>query len=419
MNRRGTIWGTMAGLALLLAAPAAAQVLGLPLPRLPQADPLVRSADETLADVRRLADARLDRLTRLVRANPRLLEFDDAGAPVVRGEVLAESPSAAALAAAQAAGFGVRRTERFDDIGLTLVTLAAPEGDSARRAVRRLRQLDPAGTYDFNHVYSDAGAARGAVAAAPAAAVVRVGLIDSGVAAAHPELAGVDVVQRGFAPGGVAPRAHGTAVASLLAGRTGSTLLAADVYGTGPTGGSAEAVTRALGWMARERVGVVNVSLVGPPNALLAAAVKGLHARGHIVVAAVGNDGPAAAPLYPAAYPEVVAVTGVDSRDRLLIDAGRSPSLDFAAPGAGLAAASAEGGVASVRGTSFAAPIVAARLAAKLSNPDPARARQAVAALAAVAVDLGKPGYDKLYGHGLIGGELRATMAMKKRGRRD
>lgn len=407
------MWRGIAGaVALTLAAPAGAQLLGVPLPELPLAGGLVRGADEALGDVTRLASRRLDDLARLVRANPRVLDTDDTGAPIVRGEVLAVSPSAAALDAARAAGFEVRRTESVDDLGLTLVTLAAPEGPSTRRAIKRLRQLDPGGVYDFNHIYSGAGTPPGPPAAATGPAV-RVGLIDGGVATGHPALAGVTIEQRGFAPGGVAPRAHGTAVASRLVGR-GGTLLAADVYGTGPTGGSAEAVARALGWMAREGVGVVNVSLVGPPNAMLAAAVKALHARGHLVVAAVGNDGPAAKPLYPASYLEVVAVTGVDARHRVLVEASRSPSLDFAAPGVASAATDA-GGYAPVRGTSFAAPIVAARLAMRLPRPDPTRATQAVSALAAEAVDLGKPGYDKLYGHGLVDLGPRPALAAKNR----
>ena len=82
------------------------------------------------------------------------------------------------------------------------------------------------------------------------------------------------------------------------------------------------------------------------------------------MVAAVGNDGPAAPPQYPASYPGVIAVTGVDAKDRALREAGRAAHLDFAAPGADLAAALPGKGYTSVRGTSFAAPLVSARLAA-------------------------------------------------------
>ena len=86
-------------------------------------------------------------------------------------------------------------------------------------------------------------------------------------------------------------------------------------------------------------------------------------ADGHIM-AAVGNDGPAAPPQYPASYPGVIAVTAVDSGGRALPEAGKPTHLDFAAPGADMAAALPGNGYTRVRGTSFAAPLAAARLLA-------------------------------------------------------
>jgi hypothetical protein len=58
----------------------------------------------------------------------------------------------------------------------------------------------------------------------------------------------------------------------------------------------------------------------------------------------------------------VIAVTGVDARGRALPEAGKPTHLDFAAPGAEMAAALPGQGYARVRGTSFAAPLAAARL---------------------------------------------------------
>jgi subtilisin family serine protease len=182
----------------------------------------------------------------------------------------------------------------------------------------------------------------------------------------------------------------------------------ADVYGPTPTGGSAEAVARALAWLAQSNTPVVNVSLVGPPNLLLDAAVRALVARGVLVVAAVGNDGPAAPPLYPAAYPGVIAVTGVDRANRVLPEAGRGTHVDFAAPGADMAAAGLDGGFVKVRGTSFAAPIVAGRLAVLRGRGSGA---QAVEALGREAIDLGAPGADPIYGRGLVGADLRTDPA--------
>ena len=76
-----------------------------------------------------------------------------------------------------------------------------------------------------------------------------------------------------------------------------------------------------------------------------------------------------------------------------------------------MSAARPEGGVTTVRGTSFAAPIVAARLAVLLKAPDRALAAQAVAALASQARDLGAKGEDKTYGKGLVGADPVPALA--------
>lgn len=422
-QRRRTLF---AAAALVLAAgPAAAQLLPkLPLPPVVGGvvDPVLRDLDRATADLpklRELTDLRRLRARDLIRQHPREIDVDFAGEPVVRGEILAISPTPQSLEVARKARFTVLREEVLDDLGVTLVTLQTPQGITARQGLKRLRKDDPAGQYDFNHIYLDSGPVGGAVAHAAGGSGgsgKRIGLLDTGADVSHPALKGLKIEQRGFAPGGLKPGKHGTAVASLIAGRTdgfrgaapGASLLVADVYGTGPTGGSASALAKGLAWMAQERVPVVNVSLVGPPNATLQATVKALAGQGTLVVAAVGNDGPAAPPLYPASYPEVVSVTGVDARGRVLMEAGKAKHIDFAAPGSDMAAA-AGSGFGSVRGTSFAAPIVAGKLGLLMDSRSPAEARAAIAALARQARDLGPKGVDRTYGRGLVGEDVRIS----------
>jgi hypothetical protein len=365
--------------------------------------PAAQTATSTLTAVRRTA------AERLLREHRDLVEPDDHGQPAVRGEVLAVGLDAAALDRLRQAGYAVRRTGDLGDLGLSSVVLGVPAGRSAAAAVRDLRRLDPAGQFDFNHLYLESGAVGAGAslaAAAPEAAALRMGLVDGSVAASRPALADARLTQRAFAPGGARTTAHATAVASLMVGARGvapgAALEVADVYGPTAAGGSAEAIAAGLAWLAREKVPVISISLVGPPNLLLGAAVQALVARGHLVVAAVGNDGPAAPPLYPAAYPGVIAVTGVDARRRVLPEAGRGSHVDFAAPGADIAAAGLSGGFVTVRGTSFAAPVVAAQLARLLPAPDPAGAKAAVDALGRQAIDLGAPGQDPIYGRGLV-----------------
>lgn len=373
-----------------------------------------RTLDSTIDRVSDLASQRLDTMRDLVAQHRDVLEQSPQGDLIVRHEIVATALSDAGLAAAKAAGFTVARSDRLENLDLSIVVLSAPKGVSTADALRRLKKLDPDGAYDFNAVYlgsqSASGAGTGSVSGAGGG---RAGLIDGGVDLAHPALRGARITQKGFA-GAPQPSEHGTETASLLVGRTdgfagaapGADLYVADVYCNQPTGGATTSVLQALNWMAEQRVGVVNISLVGPSNAPMKAAVAAMVRRGHLIVAAVGNDGPAAKPLYPAAFDGVIGVTGVDRKNRTLPEAGRGPQVRFAAPGADISAAR-PGGYASVRGTSFAAPIVAGLLSRQLKEPDPVRAQGALSALVAAAQDLGPKGVDTTYGNGLVGGDIR------------
>jgi subtilisin family serine protease len=407
---------------LVLAGPAEGQVR-LPGVQLPAA-PLqslqrgIAQADSTAAD--KLSDARHLLTAALIRSNPQTVGADPHGEAIVRNEILAYAPSEAGLAAARALGFEVLREQTEAELEWRLVVLRKPQNLSSDKALRILRTADPAGTYEYNHLYTGSGM-QGAAAerddarsdAAASMPGARVGLIDTGVDFAHPVFNGT-TAHRWGCDDRVIPAAHGTAVASLLVGRAAefhgvlpsAELYAADVYCGAPTGGAVDALAGAFGWMVRERIAVINVSLVGPDNAVLARIVASLTARGYVIVAAVGNDGPAAPPLYPASYPHVVGVTGVDARHRVLLEAARGPQVMFAAPGADIAAGALAGTYVAVRGTSFAAPIVAGLLAQRLPQPDAAQAAAVVQALAQGAVDLGPPGKDLTYGYGLLGAEF-------------
>jgi subtilisin family serine protease len=315
-------------------------------------------------------------------------------------------------------GFSVVSRQSITGAELSIVILKVPSDLSTSKALLELRAADPQGSYDYDHIYVGSGvptqpSRTGAAAVWSATAAeapdgaaaherIRVGLLDTGVDGSHPVFRDSDIRPWGCA-GKRVPDAHGTAVASLLVARAGAELYAADVYCGEATGGSVDIIASALGWMASEHVAVINVSLVGPRNLLLERVVGALVAHGHLIVAAVGNDGPAAPPLYPAAYPEVVGVTAVDAHKHVLIEAERGPQVMFAAVGADLRAAGTGRGYVAVRGTSFAAPRVAALLASMIATPDRAAALAAVDALARRAVDLGPPGKDLTYGFGLVG----------------
>jgi subtilisin family serine protease len=406
----------------VLALPAQAQLrlpsLNTPnLPALP-ATPVTTPLQDTLRQAVPLQDLRRSTVRELLRRHAGALEADPAGEPMRRQELLLIAPAAATIDAALAQGFTVVREQMLAELELRHVVLRPPAGVGTAAAAERLRALDPQLQIDFNHLYTRSGEVQ-AVAAAPSSPVtgagrVRVGLVDSGVERRHAALRQANLQAWGC--GGIErPSAHGTAVASLMIGRDGAfagvladaSLYAADVYCDEATGGSVETVVQALAWMARERVPVINISLVGPANRLLEQAVRALVRKGHLVVAAVGNDGPAAPPLYPASYPGVVGVTGVTTARRVLPEAAQGAQVMLAAPGAELAVARPAGGYVVARGTSFAAPVVAGLLAEALHEPDPQQAAAALAQLAARAVDLGAPGRDAVFGHGCVGEAVR------------
>ena len=322
-----------------------------------------------------IADLRSARLKALIEANRATLDRDHKGQPVRRGELIVTNPDMVSLGAAMRTGFRVIRIEPVAELGIRLVALSLPRGMNVRQGIKALRRAAPALQADYNHIYEPAGgallpAAGVAIAASrPVRGRVRIAMIDGGVAS-HPSLARASIEQRGFA-GMAQPTGHGTAIGSLLVGdqgpfrgaARGAQLFVADVYGGNPAAGSVTSIVRGLAWAASRRPAVINVSLIGPPNRALAQAIAALRARGIAIVAAVGNDGPAAPASYPASYPGVIAITGVCSRGRALPEAGKSEHLDFAAPGADMAAALPGAGYAQVRGTSFAAPLAAARFA--------------------------------------------------------
>ncbi len=146
-------------------------------------------------------------------------------------------------------------------------------------------------------------------------------------------------------------------------------------------------------------VDVINISLAGPPNRLLEAALQRASESDVTILAAAGNGGPVAAPMYPAAYKTVVAVTAVDAKGQVFRLANRGDYLDIAAPGVGVRHAKSGGGFASSSGTSFAVPF-AATAVARLRQLQPGD--NALELLCRTAEDLGPPGRDSIYGFGLL-----------------
>lgn len=342
--------------------------------------------------------------------------------------VLAADLGQGALEQAIRLGFHVAGHTDLPALGLTVTRLEVPGGLDATAARDELAAAAPGLLVDLNHLFdvAQSGTCTGvrcfgrvligwgdAPGCEPAP--VTIGMIDTAVDPRAPALAGRAITRRRFATSAETPAEsdHGTAVAAELIGEAAgdfpgllpnATLLAADVFEADATGRletSTERLVAALEWLAQQHPVVINASLSGPSSPLLGEAVKRLAARGVPLVAAAGNDGPDAPPRYPAAFPEVIAVTAVDRFMKVYPRANRGPYVDVAAPGVGIWTTTPQGAGEFRDGTSFASPYVTAQVARLLAR-DPSLSGDAlVEALGQGAVDLGDPGPDAVYGRGL------------------
>lgn len=328
----------------------------------------------------------------------------------------------------------------------SLLRVTAPGRISKQRALAALREIAPGRPVDENSLYLQRFRMQGGRSASrntfldPLATVAwrslencgdlgAIGLVDTGIDADHTGLASkrLEVITQRSPDRQASSKRHGTAVATLLLGdgvfsgvAPKARIVAVDAFHSKSGVDQIDTfdLVSAMDTLVERGVAVINLSLAGPSNEVLDAEGKRVQARGVIVVAASGNDGPAVKPRYPAAYPWAIAATAVDKNLVVYKRAVRGPHIRLAAPGVDLALRDGDGKLRQHTGTSFAAPFVAARLAlvhlgrqvrlAEAADPptndlDSARATEAsVAALISQAVDLGEPGKDIVYGDGLV-----------------
>jgi subtilisin family serine protease len=239
---------------------------------------------------------------------------------------------------------------------------------------------------------------------------VPVAVIDSGVDTNHPELVGAVAETYDTLSPPMTPHRHGTAIAGLIAAHgklmgaaPGARILAVRAFDA--AGASAEGtsfnILKGLDWAAANGARVVNMSFAGPSDPALHRSLAAAHKKSIALVAAAGNAGPKSPPLYPAADPNVIAVTATDADDKLLPQANRGRYIAIAAPGAQILVAIPDGGYEVASGTSYSAAEVSGILALMLERNGDLTPDKIRDILLATAKDLGPKGRDVMFGAGL------------------
>lgn len=243
---------------------------------------------------------------------------------------------------------------------------------------------------------------------------VRIGIVDSGITL-NAALNEANVSSRNFL--GVTDRPadpeHGTAIVTLIAGNHASTHFIGAGAGArlfvassmqskgGEISTNTAMLVRSLDWLASENVQIINLSLGGPGDSVMAEAIAKLVRKNIVVVAAAGNSGPDSPPSYPAAYQGVIAVTASDAMDRVYPAANQGTYVGITAPGVDIWIPDAQGGHY-VTGTSFSAAIVTGAIAMILAKAPNIESESVISQLCQNAKDLGAEGRDSVYGCGLI-----------------
>jgi subtilisin family serine protease len=240
---------------------------------------------------------------------------------------------------------------------------------------------------------------------------VRVAVIDSEIDAKHPDLDGAVVQSFDAIAGDQTAHGHGTAMAGAIAAHgkllgvaPGARILAVHAFDGSPgvANGTSFAIDKGLQWAADNGARVVNMSFAGPADPMLTRLVAAAFAKGIVLIAAVGNAGPQSEPLYPAADPDVIAVTATDDHEHVFKLANRGRYIAVAAPGVDILALAPGGAYALATGTSVAAAHVSGIAALLLERRPSLTPSDIRSILIATAKRIGPPQPDSDLGAGVV-----------------
>ena len=250
---------------------------------------------------------------------------------------------------------------------------------------------------------------------------ISIAVIDSEIDAKHPDLAGAIAKAFDALGGDETPQSHGTAMAGAIAAHgklsgiaLGPQLLAARAFDntTGGAKATSFAIYKSLQWAADNGARVINMSFAGPADPNLHRMLTAAYDKGIVLVAAAGNAGPKSAPLYPAADPDVIAVTATDSNDGLFSMANRGSYIAVAAPGVEILALAPGGSYQVTTGTSVAAAHVSGIAAMLLEEKPSLKPAEIRSIIMSTARPLGSAGQESDFGAGLVDAYQAVTTLM-------
>ncbi|WP_344193396.1 S8 family serine peptidase, partial [Kribbella karoonensis] len=355
----------------------------------------------------------------------------DAKSVVVRFKTKA-TPSARKAALAKVKG--TPKASGAQDVVTVTGDLAAPEllkkmkadpavAEASLNYVRR-KTATPSDLYYTNYQkYLPTVRVNAAWDLSKSAGTQTVAVLDTGVDAGHPDLAGHLLPGYNTFNTALAPNdgdGHGTAVTGIIAAGTGNSIGIAGVAWNAKVRpvkvlddngeGSDANVINGINWAVKNGARVINMSLAGGgDNPVLHTAIQNAVAKGVVLVAAAGNTG-ASVPQYPAAYSEVLSVGATNWYGALTSFSTYGDTVDIAAPGFNITStaprsktpAGFDPYVMGLSGTSFSSPIVAG-VAALVRNKWPTYTpAQVMARLKETARDAGQRGIDPYFGAGIL-----------------
>jgi filamentous hemagglutinin family protein len=357
-------------------------------------------------------------------------------------QVKLDLPSEQLTQILQEFGLQVLASQNLTSVGRLLLQLRITDGRSVADIIRALETKNlvavAAPNYEFKLMQSSSAATRGdpaqyvlgklnlaQVHGVATGKSVIIAVIDSEVDKKHTEIEGAISEELDTLNVKEPPHPHGTAMAGAIVSRDrllgvapGANILAVRAFGESASAaeGTSFHILQGIEWATSQGARVINMSFAGPRDPSLERAFKAAYSKGVILVAAAGNAGPKSPPLYPAADPSVIAVTAVDSQDRVFRGANQGTQVSVSAPGVDILAPAPDEAYQMTTGTSIATAHISGVVALMLERDPALPPAEVRRILEATATDLGPKGKDKQFGWGLVNPQkaLEAVTARRK-----